>query len=130
MSDAKQPTHSPEPWRSWAPADGDCAKDDTGETYAAGDLSRSMYDTTGRIILSSCGNKADARRIVACVNACAGIPTEALEAGALGKLMVKADVAQSAARMQPEPRLGEWNWPLIGGELRRVLKLLSYDVSR
>jgi hypothetical protein len=30
---------------------------------------------------------ANARRIVAAVNACAGIPTEALEAGALGKAL-------------------------------------------
>ena len=32
-------------------------------------------------------SEPDARRIVACVNACAGIPTEALEAGALGKAL-------------------------------------------
>lgn len=32
-------------------------------------------------------NEANARRIVACVNACAGLSTEALEAGMLGNLI-------------------------------------------
>lgn len=31
--------------------------------------------------------EANARRIVVCVNACAGIPTEALEAGVVGELL-------------------------------------------
>ena len=31
--------------------------------------------------------EANARRIVACVNACAGIPTEAIEAGVVGELV-------------------------------------------
>jgi hypothetical protein len=35
-------------------------------------------------------SEPDMRRIVACVNACAGLPTEALEAGALGKAIEAA----------------------------------------
>ena len=33
------------------------------------------------------GAEANARRIVACINACAGIPTEALEAGVVADLI-------------------------------------------
>jgi len=41
--------------------------------------------------------EANARRIVACVNACKGIPTEALEAGVLkGVLEVLADILELA----------------------------------
>lgn len=55
--------------------------------------------------------EADARRIVACVNACAGIPTEALEAGAIAALVLEArdasvmfDNIERNRNMPPEAR--------------------------
>ncbi len=42
-------------------------------------------------------SEADARRMVACVNACAGIPTSALESGALAKVLVQLMAVQSFA---------------------------------
>jgi hypothetical protein len=56
--------HSPEPWRI--------------------DEQNRVTDATGHIVMFGeldCIEAGDPRRIVACVNACAGIPTEALERG-------------------------------------------------
>lgn len=52
---------------------------------------------------------ANARRIVACVNACAGIPTEALESGALAELVVWAKEAAAPGVYVPHtlPKLRE-----------------------
>lgn len=75
MSDAKW---SPEPWgwRRCTPRDGPGANE-------------CVYDAERIMLLGTTpqGDPGDARRIVAAVNACAGIPTEALEAGALGTLL-------------------------------------------
>ncbi len=46
-----------------------------------------IVEQTGEYVGAEFMSDADARRIVACVNACAGIPTEALEAGALGEVL-------------------------------------------
>jgi hypothetical protein len=62
--------HSPEPWR---------ATDDAawmGGARVWSGLGARMFEAS----------EVDARRIVACVNACAGIPTEALGAGGAGAL--------------------------------------------
>ncbi len=63
----------PEP----TPADWAC------EPWRAGTLSSVIEDAQGRIV-GVCYHaptyKGDRRRILACVNACRGIPTEALEA--------------------------------------------------
>jgi len=87
--------HTPEPWRLYPP--GACVP---------------HYDVRERIV-SDCPSgrsvsdpisEADARRIVACVNACAGIPTEALEAGAVREaldLLVRllgSDVSRNEVR--------------------------------
>lgn len=75
-----KPKHTPEPWKyTDDPSDGCCwthhvetvARDPQMPDYAHG----SVADISG---------EENARRIVACVNACAGIPTEALEAGVIG----------------------------------------------
>ncbi len=64
--------HSPEPWRV------------VDETYVC----FGPPDAAGRdTVAASAFQEEDARRIVAAVNACAGIPTEALESGALGKAL-------------------------------------------
>ena len=70
MSETK---HSPEPWYQDPE---DCA-------WLGG---ASVFSEKGPVRLCEV-SEADARRIVACVNACAGLPTEALEAGALGRAL-------------------------------------------
>ncbi len=68
--------HSPEPWRSeYGNEEG--PDDSFGEFYRilAADADTD-FDEIVRV-----GDEADARRIVACVNACRGVPTEALETG-------------------------------------------------
>lgn len=61
-------THTPEPWH--APG--------LGEIHSAdhGDIAQICFAVNDE---GACGTEADARRIVACVNACAGIPTDDLE---------------------------------------------------
>ena len=78
--------HSPEPWRtSW--------EHESVVELASGDLALSLDGkwtgsdvTVAKVLLPFLGEqqtmRANARRIVACVNACAGISTEALEAKA------------------------------------------------
>ncbi|MFH1572554.1 MAG: hypothetical protein ABIG68_01145 [Acidobacteriota bacterium] len=62
---------------------------------------------------------ANARRAVACWNACQGIPTEALEAGAIGKLVY-------AARMAYREQYGQVpnGWDVAEG-LREALVLID-----
>lgn len=75
----------PEPWFI---EDADYILDATGETVAE------AHAPAGWLA------KDRARRIVACVNACAGIPTEALEAGALGRALDIAEVAADEFRLE------------------------------
>ena len=56
--------HSPEPWRTY-----DCF----------GDRFAEVFGPSEKISISGSRAKADARRIVACVNFCREFPTEALE---------------------------------------------------
>ena len=76
--------HTPEPWRIGR-FTGPGSYEKVRETCGAMDV---VVDTdSGPYVLAGCNinfpddAKANARRIVACVNACAGIPTEALEDG-------------------------------------------------
>lgn len=73
-------SHTPEPWG--VPADGQLL----------------LADVDGNIIITGGANEAyglvayassveDARRIVACVNACAGITTESMEVGGVGSIL-------------------------------------------
>jgi hypothetical protein len=68
MSETK---HSPEPWTwdegPWGPVSGRVRMGDPGRVFDVSAI--------------------DARRIVACVNSCAGIPTDALERGELRRAM-------------------------------------------
>lgn len=71
--------HTPEPWAIWNSGDGIIAAEE-------------MWFSHGGIALIACNSKVDgraakanARRIVACVNACAGVDTDLLEAGELDK---------------------------------------------
>ncbi len=75
MSDETK--HSPEPW-TWR----------RGSKMDAG-MNEVVVGSTGSVVCATVPQsaEADARRIVAAVNACAGIPTAALEAGALAKAL-------------------------------------------
>jgi hypothetical protein len=81
--------HSPEPWSV-----GGMSGCEDGCYAADGSLCAEGWpgDTTnldpGKDVNAFLARQnANARRIVACVNACAGLPTEALEAGALAKAL-------------------------------------------
>lgn len=66
--------HTPEPWR----------------TDAKSGFPQDVHDATGNLV-AACSEanfgEANARRIVACVNACAGISIESLEAGGIGSIL-------------------------------------------
>ncbi len=79
MSETK---HSPEPWHYVG--DSGAIEDDEGVTCAEGWGPGDLEDL-------------NARRIVAAVNACAGISTEALESGALGEALNVLHEASSYA---------------------------------
>ena len=73
--------HTPEPWQMWWPE-----KHDNDEWVPTGypitqDVVRLLDDDGCTLppMLAAGNTEANARRIVACVNACAGIPNEALE---------------------------------------------------
>ena len=75
-------SHTKEPWRIGRFA-GPASYEVVRETVGATDI---VVDTeTGVYVLAQCNNnfpedaKANARRIVACVNACAGLPTDTLK---------------------------------------------------
>ena len=68
--------HTPEPWRI-SPELGDVM------SMASGIKNDIVCDTAqSRVLVKKTITKEDARRIVACVNACAGISTAALEQAA------------------------------------------------
>jgi hypothetical protein len=70
-----------------------------GEPWQRGDYEDEANDVRGDLAMCAYGEGPEdverARRAIACVNACAGIPTEALEAGAL------ADAIQAAQDLFP-----------------------------
>ncbi|WP_141054918.1 hypothetical protein [Tepidiphilus succinatimandens] len=84
------------PWRvipdgMWL--DGDTLRpthnEETGEPLVAPYRGRHIVDGSGRPIAEFIHDEWDARRIVACVNACKGIPTEALECQAKKDITAK-----------------------------------------
>lgn len=89
---------------------------------------------TPHIAQICCGNTArpteqelaNARRIVACVNACAGIPTEALETGVISDAAAYIDDALHSLERLPNVE-GAFRVTVIA-ELRKVLKLLPSPV--
>jgi hypothetical protein len=90
-SEKRAEAHSPEPWSRDAEA-GECAcyiRDAKNWLLVGEDDYGPTLDVD------------DARRIVACVNACAGIPTDALESGSLGEALRLAAVAVSDLNDHP-----------------------------
>ena len=90
--------HSPEPW---------VIDDRDGRPYAI-NAGREKVIVWGGIACRATTGIDNARRIVACVNACAGIPTEALEAGALAQAL---DAAAAVLRAPAEGR--RWMRPEV-----------------
>lgn len=76
--------HTPEPWYFKECADNDC---DCGCVVT----DENIHDNEHIVIPLGYVRFTDARRIVACVNACAGISTEELIAFRLGGLKQKLD---------------------------------------
>lgn len=68
--------HTPEPWAAY--------KDGKREMN---NISHFIKSLAGDLVVYGHLFNDDARRIVACVNACQGIPTEPLEVGGLGALL-------------------------------------------
>lgn len=95
MSETK---HSPEPWFGY-----------DGSHFASTEDGKSVW--VGKTALNS-----DARRIIACVNALAGVPTEALESGALGKALASAEKALGVlAAVSGASRVDTTEWDLHRG---------------
>ena len=67
--------HTPEPWK----------QDEDSELL----ITNSELERVGETIVRT-DTKADARRIVACINACKGIPTDQLEGRTFGKRYMDA----------------------------------------
>lgn len=79
-----KPNHTPEPWY---------------EGHSSSGQGIVISENDGKSIAVTYDDK-DASRIVACVNACTGIPTEALEAGVIGEVK---DALQHAASSVHHP---------------------------
>jgi hypothetical protein len=102
MSETK---HSPEPWGAFRL---DVSGTDEFKAYTARCIDQGAPEDFYIVMVEKPDGPADvchvgngptsaenARRIVACVNALAGIPTEALEAGALKRALVALEHAAS-----------------------------------
>lgn len=89
--------HTPEPW---------VKKGSTVISPSRGGLTVEEYDEQtwtyyGGYLIAESITDANARRIVACVNACAGIPSEALEAGAIREMREAIEIALGEVRHAP-----------------------------
>jgi hypothetical protein len=113
MSETK---HSPEPW--WI--DWEATKE-TMVSAAAGNVA---VVVSGEV---SVGCRPDARRIVACVNALAGIPTEALEAGKLWEALEAMKARHDLDRTVVYRDGPDGTVSLVGGtlDLRRTVSATS-----
>lgn len=90
-----QPMHSPEPWTA------DIINDDNHEP-------RELFDTNGAFVLGGPHilSDADADRIVACVNACAGITNEELSFLPSCRLLVHLHLLDAQEAANHEARTG------------------------
>lgn len=102
---AAKTEHTPEPWRVELV---NHALGDTGDyegvvEIRSGDAKRPMIE----IWDDSDEAEANARRIVACVNACAGIPTDDLEHGDIAKALKIFALDSATFRRQRDELLAE-----------------------
>jgi hypothetical protein len=118
--------HSPEPWGAFRL---DVSGTDEFKAYTARCIDQGAPEDFYIVMVEKPDGSADvchvgngptsaenARRIVACVNALAGIPTEALEAGAVRSL-IKAGVTLWEWDDKPAPRIpmkvGDYLWAAL-----------------
>lgn len=73
--------HTSEPWAIWNSGDGIIAAEEKSFSRGGIALITCNSQVDGRAA------KANARRIVACVNACAGLPTKQLEVSPIGGVL-------------------------------------------
>lgn len=82
-------SHTAEPWR----VEGNKLIEGPTPGFGIGSVYASSFGA------DTAEMEANARRIVSAVNACAGIPTEALEAGVVGDLLIEAKKIGMHARL-------------------------------
>ena len=91
IRDIKQTAmHTPEPWNCDGTTTLYATPDESGDMTMIevnANVTEAGWDTVAFIEAMWPGAHANARRICAAVNACEGIPTEALEQGAVGDLL-------------------------------------------
>lgn len=88
--------YTPEPWA--------CPIDDEGNSAV---VAKDGYLVTFAFPNGDAADKANGRRIVACVNALAGIPTEAIEGGVIAELVEAAAFAKATLGDIPSPTANE-----------------------
>jgi len=103
----------------------------TKEPWSVGDNNgfTCVYaETDGEVCSGFYGSTSNAARIVACVNACANIPTEALEAGVIGETVegLKRVVwlADNDQIVEPDP---SHCGPIIFDNARSILAKLGIE---
>lgn len=114
--------HTPEPWTVCPAGDGE-NDSDVAEIHDGFGRTATVYGDEGQDV-------ANAARIVACVNACVGIPTEALQRGALGEVTralidaaVMLENIERNRNMPPEARTLQ-QYVALGRQMRVVLATL------
>lgn len=97
--------HTPEPWRTGNVSTTVVADSDDG-LHITGATGPDALEYYGGNLIAESVSEENARRIVACVNACAGIPTEELEQKAAWKQDVR-----DRARKHPASNGYKWKHP-------------------
>ena len=122
-------THAKEPWSVNA-IDSKRGRITGDETSAGWDR---LHINAQNCTVARCDKPADARRIVACVNAFAGIPTDAIRnaemesaiyRGENAALRAERDSLRAALRAQIEPRAKGWkvtDWDIRDEQARAAL---------
>lgn len=101
MSEAK---HTPEPWQV-STLDGKTVVHDTGDRPGLQGVPRMQAVVTPRLVVDDETTTANAYRIVAAINATAGIPTEALEQGVVAELLAACQEAAGRCPCTVKERL-------------------------
>jgi hypothetical protein len=102
--------HTPEPWESQSNSLTIYTLTDSTTNAIAVALCK---ETAGGSIVEWKEAKANQRRIAAAVNACAGIPTEALENGVVRELRERLDALTPLARygLACHEKARDWSYP-------------------
>jgi hypothetical protein len=112
--------HTPGPWYVGKTIDSDCRIYSPAGTHAIARTYGPDLNGIGVCRLTGPENRADARRIVACVNACEGISTEAIEViSKMGGVQHKMPVTAALVAQRDELLLA----------LERIAEIDSYNVQ-